>query len=612
MTLFEDKPSLLTLNDDCVEAMMEYLDVDSLCATADTCKRLHDIGVTVFTRKFARGFIINERINPRILQLFGDRIRRLIIKTRVFPLQHSFDYLRDRASFNYCKNDVRRILKMVNRYCENVEEESSELDGNDRFNFRDFELGTRFENLRIRLDNDFASFIQRVKAEIKDENEKRAMVDKHPHRLSMSTANLLKGNPSPFDKLSDSRLCNLFTYLDLDGLTSIADTSNKRILNIAKLVFAKRYWKEFPMGCNTSAKTMRIFGRLMTNLKISNVQYHDRTVCSISQISMLQLVHRYCPNVTKFSIEHLDARVYRDDTMRNIFKSVNDLKISSAPLSYYVDCDHYVIETMECLKNVKHLNLDDTGKMLELYLKVEYPKLESIIVSSGALLERTLTDFCEVNTNIKHMELMVYGCYISDIVGVKQLKKLESFGMRCSAMNPTKAQQERWVNVFEGFSSIDTLQSLSILEDGDAVWRGFERARMNKLVQLTLAGRITPSNYKIWNGRLNMVARNMPNIRMCFGLEMDNNHRLLSPVLNFVRACNTIEMFHIRWDGGRINDNMFLKFVKACESRTTLLWMEIEGLNSFNVSYKLLQMYSHIIWFTFKVSDELVHNSMFP
>lgn len=609
MALFEDKPSILTLNYDCLEAVMLHLAADELCTLSETCNRLHHVGVNVFSKKFAKNFIINERVNPRILHLFGDLITRLTIKTRVFPLQHSFDYLSDRASFNYCKNDVRRILLMVNRYCPNIEDMRTELDGNDRFNFRDIELGTRFENLRLQLDNDFAMFVHRVERAIEVENEEREKAIEYP---CLPKSSLARAKPSIFDIISDSRLSYMFNYLDLDTLTSIADTCNQRILKISKSAFTQRYSNEFRMNCHTTAKTLRIFGELITNLKLCNIQYHDRTVCWIGQTAMIQLVHRYCPNITKFSIDHLDAQVYRNHSMRNIFKLVNDLKMSSSPLSYYAGCDQHVIETMECLKNVKHLNLDDTGKMLELCLKVEYPKLESIIVSSGALFERTLTDFCAVNSNIKHMELMVYGCYISDIVGVKQLKKLESFAMRCSANNPTLAQQERWVNVFQGFSSIDTLQSLSIMDDGAAVWRGFEYAQMPKLVQLTLGGRITQLNHKIWSDRLEMVARNMPNLRMCFGLEIENGHRLLSPILNFVRKSGTIEMLHVRWEGGTINDNVFLKFVRACGARTTVLWMEVEGLNRFHVSCKLLQLYSHVIWFTFKVVDNLMQNALFP
>lgn len=114
------KPSLLTLNPDCLLKLFDYLDLVDLCSMAETCTSLFNYAKYHFRLKhknfdFAsmyNGDLLDVGNATQLLRIFGDQIRTLKV---------SRDFFKDNA-VHYPNTDTvsNQLLRSVADYCQQI------------------------------------------------------------------------------------------------------------------------------------------------------------------------------------------------------------------------------------------------------------------------------------------------------------------------------------------------------------------------------------------------------------------------------------------------------------------------------------------------------------
>lgn len=104
-----ESSSLMSLNDDCLLTIMQYMSVHDLAELAQCSKRLRSLAAQEYGQRYRYGYDLATKTNRVILRLFGHEIKS--INVSLYP--------------NYMKEDSRldtqrRILQLIIEYFPNV------------------------------------------------------------------------------------------------------------------------------------------------------------------------------------------------------------------------------------------------------------------------------------------------------------------------------------------------------------------------------------------------------------------------------------------------------------------------------------------------------------
>lgn len=104
-----ENSSLLSLNDDCLLAIMQYMRAQDLAELAQCSKRLRSLAAQEYGHRYRNGYDFATKTNQTILRLFGHEIKSLHVS--LYPA--------------YLKEDSRietqlRILHLIDEYFPNI------------------------------------------------------------------------------------------------------------------------------------------------------------------------------------------------------------------------------------------------------------------------------------------------------------------------------------------------------------------------------------------------------------------------------------------------------------------------------------------------------------
>lgn len=109
---------LLDLNEDCLEHMFKYLDIESIMATFETCKRFRDVAERVFKKQTYYSCVIDEdgknlKVAGNIIRKAGPHIKRLDLDFRVAAFgNNEYEFL------NLVKISIGEKLRELTIYSE--------------------------------------------------------------------------------------------------------------------------------------------------------------------------------------------------------------------------------------------------------------------------------------------------------------------------------------------------------------------------------------------------------------------------------------------------------------------------------------------------------------
>lgn len=363
--------SISVLNDDCLEAIFKQInDTADYYSLSMTSTRFLAIGKMAFSYTYTT----YERIDEKILRVFGDKLVNINVKLRTFENPPQF------FDQNLCKTHM-----LIQKYCINLinckvmlskcYSDFNNIPHDNAFNWYNIGNNGGFNHL-----NDDNLFI-----DIKSKQNLSKFITNFTNYLRRNGDNIYDDNYNIIANQQDDH--------------NISDLANK-----AMLIYD-----------STSEDKIRFLGNNLTHVKIElNDYYFDLKKLSselLDQHEIIRQLQQHCPNIINLKIQIFDANLFRKKSFHNLLGKLSKLKLTILieHINNFANVKNYIVNAMNACVKLKTLTLNKSSsktssKYLEPFIMARYPNLNKISIISTELFDNNLIEqFKNNNTNVQEM-----------------------------------------------------------------------------------------------------------------------------------------------------------------------------------------------------------------
>lgn len=363
--------------EDCIREILTKLitDVDDLYSVAVTSKRLHDIAQLAFKCDFET----YERIDEKILRLFGSKIKNITIKLRTFesiPTRTQFaegNLIKTyRLIKMYCDSKTKCQIKLANTY-----KDFKNNPENDEMNWHNNNGG----GFLLEVDDDADGLFP-----IKSEAELIIFIERFNNYLVQRENDV-----------------TAYGYGDIVNYHNDDD-----ILNRSDVL------PSFDVSDSTNEKQIGILGQNLKIVKVEpTVYYFDVKLenCGFDQHEIFRILHKYCPNITTLKVELIDLNIFRRHSFQQILQNLTKLNITflNGKVCNYEDIKVSIKNVMTKCFKIESLKLHVLkSEYLEAFLHTKYSDLQKITILSGdgdLYNKGWMAIFQNINPTVKQIRL---------------------------------------------------------------------------------------------------------------------------------------------------------------------------------------------------------------
>lgn len=340
------------LPDLCLLAMFKKLNNTDMYAVALTCNRF----LKLATEAFGHDFHTYERVDKKILRVFGHNIFSTTIKLRMF--EHSPRFSKENLIAGY---------KQIMEYCPNL------------------------KTCQIMLPNAYSDF------------------QHNPNNINwyVSTYELNKNVLDPHDSISliditteaqlNDFINRFIIYLNkedggADGNFDFANVDNiyAQLHNTSDLV------KSFQIHDLTREDQLRTFAANLTNVHAQVTDYQfdlQRPQHANDQYETVHMIQKYCMNITTFKINIIDVNIFRRSSFKELVRKTTKINISilNDSVDNFENIKVHIQNAMYLCHELKSLTLDvSKSDYLIPFLSVAYQKIRKVRIICSELCDNNL------------------------------------------------------------------------------------------------------------------------------------------------------------------------------------------------------------------------------
>jgi hypothetical protein len=355
------------LNNFCLLNIFKKLNYQDLYSMAFSCKRFLDIAQMAFESNFETF----ERVDEKILRVFGNKILNVTIKLRMYEEPPQFS-----------KQNVLTTYKHLKTYCANLK---------------------TCKIMLAKIYNDF---------KIDSDN-----INWYNGFLATSH----KPDSNVFININCEQELNVFieaftNYLNRDadiayGYGNFANGNNlyEEFHNRSDLV------KSFPLSLYdvASEEQIRVIGQNLTNVQIELTEYNfdlKMPNSAIDQYEAVRIVQKHCPNIKTLKIQIVDVNIFRRESFQKLLRKTTKLKLSllNETIGNFDDIQKCIQNLMDSCNQLKSLTLHVSKcNYLQPFLNASYQNIKKVTIVSSELYNNDLiTAFRNVNGTVNELYLL--------------------------------------------------------------------------------------------------------------------------------------------------------------------------------------------------------------
>lgn len=365
-----DDKSFLALNDDCLIAIFKQLDTNNLYSSAVSCKRFLNIAKIVFKKHF----VTFERIDEKILRVFGDKITDITIKLRTYG-SHPHP--------QFSEINLRKTIEIIDKYCTNRNSCRIKLSKSDYSDFKNTPHGANWYTI---------GFL--------DHNINR---DNNDHNLSFDINSVQNLNEfiRNFDKYLRQHI-----QVEHDRINS-NNGYYEDVHNNSDIAKANKAVSIYDL---TSEDQMRLLGSNLTHVNVKFLEYYfdlEKISHALDQFETIRILQKHCQNIVNLKVQIVDANIFRMETFHKLLQRAKklDLTMLIRQMDNFDNIANCILRSMNSCVQLKtltlHVSTTPSCKYLKPFLIASYANLKKITVYNTELYDENLiNNFSVINRNV--------------------------------------------------------------------------------------------------------------------------------------------------------------------------------------------------------------------